>query len=126
MVVSKISFDIKICPDYSLTPSIEYSPYSTTFFTKSLITYFFPLLDPFSFALYCFANVRPSILVYLFPSPGSLLDFDSPISSKSPLFDMLAILMLEFLLSLPFWTYLPFALFTMCSISPLCLSFLSK
>jgi len=46
MVVSKVSLDIKICPDYSLTPSIEYSPYSTTFFTKSLITYFSPYLIP--------------------------------------------------------------------------------
>ena len=40
--------------------------------------------------------------------------YDFPISSSSPLFDMLAKILLEFLFNLPFWTYLPFALFTMC------------
>jgi len=39
------------------------------------------------------------------------------ISSSSPSFDMLVKLLLEFLFNLPFWTYLPFVLFTMCSVS---------
>ena len=39
------------------------------------------------------------------------------ISSSSPSFDMLVKLLLEFLFNLLFWTYLPFALFTMCSVS---------
>jgi len=43
--------------------------------------------------------------------------YDFPISSSSPLFDMLAKILLEFLFNLPFWTYLSFALFTMCFVS---------
>jgi len=43
--------------------------------------------------------------------------YDFPIASSSPSFDMLVKLPLEFLFNLPFWTYLPFALFTMCSVS---------
>ena len=43
--------------------------------------------------------------------------YDFPISSSSPSFDMLVKLLLEFLFNLPFWTYLPFVLFTMCSVS---------
>jgi len=42
------------------------------------------------------------------------LMYDFPISSRSPPFDMLVKLILEFLFNLSFWTYLSFALFTMC------------
>ena len=43
--------------------------------------------------------------------------YNFSISFSSPSFDMLVKLLLEFLFNLPFWTYLPFALFTMCSVS---------
>ena len=43
--------------------------------------------------------------------------YDFPISSSSPIFDMLVKWLLEILFNLPFWIYLPFALFTMCSVS---------
>ena len=43
--------------------------------------------------------------------------YDFPILSSSPIFDMLVKWLLEILFNLPFWTYLPFALFTMCSVS---------
>ena len=43
--------------------------------------------------------------------------YNFSISFSAPSFDMLVKLLLEFLFNLPFWTYLPFALFTMCSVS---------
>ena len=40
--------------------------------------------------------------------------YDFPISSSSPIFDMLVKWLLEILFNLPFWIYLSFTLFTMC------------
>ena len=69
------------------------------------------MLDPQSVYLFIFLD---HFLTSIIPPPWCMI---FQISSSSPPFDMLVKLLLEFLFNLPFWTYLPFALFTMCSVS---------
>ena len=76
--------------------------------------------DYISFALHYFANVRSSTCLFIY-FRGSLPEFDhtSPLMYDFPNFIQLTSfkLLLEILFNLPFWTYLPFALFAMCSVS---------
>ena len=99
----------------------EYSHSFTIFFPQSALITHLPHLTPFSFALHYFANVRSSTCLFIY-FRGSLPEFDHtsplmydfPISSSSPIFDMLVKWLLEIHFNLPFWIYLSFTLFTMC------------